>query len=212
MKLKTTLATAGAALMLATAGFAQTSDGASTAPAAKPGGDPSQVQQPYDLASEMTCEEFLILDTPDQGRVLVELLPTSTDAATDPASQGNGMAQPTGSDTTASATATATDSGSAMPATGASGAGSSDMASGGAADTAASATGGDDGQAMPAGDSDVASADDASGQGGTDSQSADQPLPALVTGVFEHCQTNRQARVSDGVSQTRPDGSATRTN
>ena len=208
MKLKTTLATAGAALMLATAGFAQTSDGASTAPAAKPGGDPSQVQQPYDLASEMTCEEFLILDTPDQGRVLVELLPTSTDAANDPASQDKGMAQPTGGDTTASAT----DNGSAMPATGASGAGSSDMASGGAAGTAASATGSDDGQAMPAGDSDVASADDASGQGGTDGQSADQPLPALVTGVFEHCQTNRQARVSDGVSQTRPDGSATRTN
>ena len=180
MRLVHTLATASAALLVATAGFAQTSNdsAASNTNAAQAGGAKSQ-SAPYDLASEITCEDFLVLDTPDQGQILVELMPASAN----PSADGSHMTKAHGStDTSASANATGS---TTMPK-------KTDDAS-----QTANANGSTDATTAPAnGSTDMASNESTSNGA---SQKNDKALPAMVTGVFEFCSNQQSAKVSDGM-------------
>lgn len=130
MKLKTSLATASAALLIAGAGWAQSNDDSATTPQA------SEITA--DAANQMTCSEFLALDLVRQNDAVAQLAPELANPSAETGT-GGGM---TTDDTVAAGSSTP------IPGTNVTGSGTAsgtatDMASGGAdANSGLSATGG----------------------------------------------------------------------
>ncbi|SFD74221.1 hypothetical protein [Roseivivax sediminis] len=186
----TTLALSGGA-------YAQSSDSGSEATA---GGGTGADQ----ASADITCAEFLVLDTPQQGEILMPIMPSMREAGTQ---SGDAMSGDT-------ASGESTESGDGMNAAEMEQGSDAEMASGGMSDTDPAPTGADgdvtasDGGALQ-NDSETTGTETAdSGEDDMRSGSAtagaaernDMHMAAMVTGVFEVCGEDGENSVQEAMN------------
>ena len=203
MKLCNTFAiAAGACLLTFSPAIAQTSSGTS-ASADTSGSMSSGQPMSKDAAGKMTCEEFLVLDTPDQGMVLMPLMPSHASASSSGMASSGGTSAAT--DTTAATGSTAaTDTTAATGSTAATDATAATDTTAATGTTAATDTTAATGTAPAASGTDT-TASTATTTGGTGGMAAggknDKHMVAVVTGVFEACASTPTSTMGDAATK-----------